>query len=236
MYSSIEWRMRYAKNSNGSLYPFDLFDRKARQLRLLAPHGLHHIMYVSEFEKIIYETDNLTKETVLDIAREINKKYFDFSEESIMVLSVPHIYEWESSAYYHAYGLAVLALEQWRKYFYDKYGFIVDNPEVGREMTEVWKLGSSHTFAEFVKIATGNDLSPEAFLEDATMEIEEYLARAKQRIKRMETVPELNKPVNLNAKIRMVHGQEIIADNSTNFENMAEKYKEWLLKQPIDHS
>src|SRR5215472_3877424 len=37
---------------------------------------------------------------------------------------------------------AELALEQWRDYFYEKYDYIVDNPSVGKEMREVWKLGS----------------------------------------------------------------------------------------------
>lgn len=231
MYSSIEWRTRYTKNAERNSYPFDLFERKARQVRLLAPHELHHIMFVSEFEKLIYEATNLTREKVLEIARRMSKKYLDFSEESIMVLSVPHIYDWESSGYYHAYGLAILALQQWRKYFYDKYGFIVDNPEVGREMTEVWKLGSSKNFAEFVKLATGKELSSEAFLENATMDLEDYLATAKQRIKRMDAVPEFNGPVKLNADIFMIHGKETIADNSVSFEDMAEKYREWLSRQ-----
>lgn len=231
MYSSIEWQTRYAKDSNGNPYPFELFERKTKQLRLLAPHGLHHIMFVSEFEKLIYETVDLTKEKVLETARLMSKKYLDFSEESLLVLSVPHIYDWESSAYYHAYGLAILALEQWRKYFYDKYEYIVDNPEVGREMTEVWKLASSKNFKEFVKLATGKELSPEAFLEQVTMSTENYLARARQRIERMKTVPEFNGSVNLNAHIRMLHGKEVIADNSVSFEDMAEKYKNWLATQ-----
>lgn len=231
MYSSIEWRTRYAKDSDGNPYPFELFERKTRQLRLLAPHELHHVMFVSEFEKLIYETVDLTREKVLEIARRMSKKYMDYSEESIMALSTPHIYDWESSGYYHAYGLAILALQQWRKYFYDKYGFIVDNPEVGKEMTEVWKMASSRTFAEFVKIATGKELSPEAFLENATMELDEYLAKAKQRLEKMKKVPIFKKSVKLSAHISMVHGKEVIADNSISFEDMAEKYKEWLSRQ-----
>ncbi len=231
MFSSIEWRTRYAKDSNGTSYPFELFERKARQVRILSPLALDSIMAMSEFEKMVYEEQNLTPEKVVEIAKEVSRKYMDYSEDSLWILSVPHIYDWESSAYYHSYGLAILALDQWRKYFYDKYGYIVDNSDVGKEMIEVWKLGSAKMFPEFVRIITGRELSPEAFLENATMDVEKYIVRARQRVERMKSVPEWTGLVELNAEIRMVHGKELIADNSVSFENMARRYGEWLRKQ-----
>ena len=188
-------------------------------------------MAMSEFEKMVYEEQNLTPEKVVEIAKEVSRKYMDYSEDSLWILSVPHIYDWESSAYYHSYGLAILALDQWRKYFYDKYGYIVDNSDVGKEMIEVWKLGSAKMFPEFVRIITGRELSPEAFLENATMDVEKYIVRARQRVERMKSVPEWTGLVELNAEIRMVHGKELIADNSVSFENMARRYGEWLRKQ-----
>jgi hypothetical protein len=231
MFSSIEWRIRYAKDKDGKSYPFDLFERKARQIRILAPLGLNSIMMVSEFERRVYEESNLNEEKVISIAKEVSRKYTDYSEDSNWILSVPHIYDWESSAYYHSYGLAILALEQWRKYFYDKYGHIVDNPMVGKEMTAVWELGSSKTFPEFVEMSTGHKLSPDALLDNITMDTETYILRAKERIQKMEAVPEFNKPINLDAFITMVHGKEVIANNSMSFEDMAEKYKGWLHTQ-----
>ena len=231
MFSSIEWRTRYAKDKDGNPYPLELFERKARQVRILSPLALNSIMMVSEFEKRVYEEQNLTPEKVVKIAKEVSRKYTDYSEDSLWILSVPHIYDWENSAYYHSYGLAILALDQWRKYFYDKYGYIVDNPNVGDEMAKVWKLGSAKTFPEFVRMATGKNLSPKAFLEDVTMNIEKYLARARRRIERMKSILEITRPVELNADIKMVHGKEIIADNSVSFEDMARKYGEWLHKQ-----
>lgn len=231
MYSSIEWRTRYAKDKDGNTYPFELFERKARQLRMLAPTNLNSIMAVSEFERRVYEEPALIAEKVIAIAKEVSQKYSDYSEDSLWILSVPHIYDWESSAYYHSYGLSELALQQWRKYFYNKYGYIVDNPNVGREMIKVWELASLKKLPEFVKLATGQTLSPEAFLEDVTMDVESYLARARQRVEKMREAPEHAGSVNLNADIRMVHGKEVIADNSVSFENMAERYKAWLNTQ-----
>ena len=133
---------RYAKNKEGLPYPLDLFRRKVRKLRILAPMSLYGVMFVSEFEKLVYETEDLDAEKVMWIAKDMRRKYMDYSEDSLWALTVPHIYSSGSSAYSHAYGLAELALEQWRDYFYEKYDYIVDNPSVGKEMREVWKLGS----------------------------------------------------------------------------------------------
>lgn len=228
MLGSIEWRSRYAKDKDGRSYPFDLFERKIRKLRILAPHNIHGIMLVSNFERAVYETKDLTADKVIRIAKEMERKYSDMSEDSLDVLITPHIYSWDSSAYYHAYGLARLGLSQWRKYFYDKYGYIVDNPQVGKEMNDIWALGSLKKFGEFIKLATGKEISPEDFLEEVNMSAEDYLSQAKERVARMNAVPQHSGPIELNALIKMVHGRETVADNSKSFEDMAEKYAAWL--------
>lgn len=43
----------------------------------------------------------------------------------------------ESSAYYHGYVLALMSVKQTRAYFKSKYGSITDNPEVGKQLTDV---------------------------------------------------------------------------------------------------
>lgn len=230
MYNSIEWRMRYAKNKEGVSYPFDLFKRRVEKVGIIAPLTMMNVHDVMEFERRVYEAKNLTREKVLSIARQCFKKFFDRSEDSISLLGVPHIYSWESSCSYHGYGLAQLALMQWRAYFYDKYGYVVDNKNVGKEMTKVWNLGSSKTFPEYVKIATGKKLSPKAFIKVVTMTTPQKIALAKKRLARMEKVKPYSKPVDLNANIRMVHGKEVVADNKKSFEAMAEKYAKWLNK------
>ena len=167
---------------------------------------------------------------MLAIARKNYKKYYDRSENSLAVLNVPHIYGWESSGSYHGYGLAELALSQWREYFYGKYGYIVDNPNVGKEMTNVWKLGGGKTFKDFVVLATGKKLSVDSFLDDVTSSVGQIMKRSKSRIKILESMEEYKRPVHLNAKIRMVHGKKEIANNKKSFEDMAAKYKKWLEK------
>ncbi|MDB5189877.1 MAG: hypothetical protein JWN49_203 [Parcubacteria group bacterium] len=231
LFSSIEWRIRYAKNAEGDSYPLSLYERKAKQLELMQPMRMNSIMFVAAYEREIYETKDLTQEKVLKIAKKHYKKYYDQSVDSLRALMVPHIYGWESSAAYHGYGLAELALSQWRAYFYKKYGHIVDNKNVGKEMREVWKYGSRYNFAEFVKLATGKKLSADAFVADVTMPAKKKIALAKKRIADLAKVRPMIGPITLGASIHMVHGKKEIANNKKSFEDMAKVYSAWLAKQ-----
>lgn len=233
VYSSYEWKTRYAKNKSGATYPFDLFKRKVERLSILTPLGISSILAVCNFENKIYTEKNLTKDKVLTFAKQVWRKYQDYSHDSLLLLTVPHIYSWNSACSYHGYGLATLALTQWRKYFYKKYGYIVDNPKVGEEMACVWKLGSSKTFKEFVVLATGDKLSAGPWLEEVTMSIPATLKKSKTRAERLRKVPELKRPINLNANISMLSGKKKIANNSKSFEDMANKYAKWLETQKI---
>jgi Zn-dependent oligopeptidase len=228
IFSSVEWLSRYAKNTSGEIYPFELYERQARTLQLLLPLSLMSILMVCDFEREVYETKKLTQKKLLKIAQKHFKKHTDRSADSLSILEIPHIYSWDSACSYQGYGLAVLALSQWREYFYGKYGYIVDNPNVGKEMQAVWKYGGSKTFPEFVKLATGKKLSASAFLKYATMPIDKKIILAKKRIATLATKPEFTKELNLNVSIKVVDGKKTIADNRKGINAMAKKYAAWL--------
>ena len=210
MLSSIEWATRYAQTLEGALYPFSLFEREVKKLRPLAPLSMNGISSVMNFERAVYEEKNLTERKLISIAKEVYRKFTDTEVDSLRLLSIPHIYSWESACSYQGYGLAQLAVYQWREYFYKKYGFIVDNKAVGKEMRAVWKYGSAKTFPECVKQATGNKLSPEAYLKQITASADTVLKTAKQKIKRLKDVPHSKKTINLHVTIKMVHGKKTI--------------------------
>ncbi|MCR4322969.1 MAG: M3 family metallopeptidase, partial [Candidatus Azambacteria bacterium] len=197
LFSSIEWRNRYALNAKGEPYSFDLLERKMRKLNPLRPLALNGIMFVSNFEREVYEVKNLTAQKVKTIARKNYRKYFERSADSLLALSVTHIYSWESSGAYHGYGLAELAVTQWREYFYKKYGYIVDNPKVGAEMARVWALGASKTFNEFVQIATGKKLSADALLKNITAPLATIMQESKKKILRLKKVKPYTKKIQL---------------------------------------
>lgn len=228
----IEWRVTYAKNASGETFPFELFERRKRKTSIVRPLGLLPMTAVSYFEKEIYEHPNLTRDAVVQIARSVYRKFFDFSEDSLMLLNLPHIFSWESSAYYHGYALATLGIDQLRAHFYKKYGYITDNPNIGKEMKKVWKHGGRYHTNEFMKKLTGKPLDPRAFIDDATMPIDEYIEEGRQRVAKQKAVSEKLRAgkFNLNARIRLVHGKELIADSSKGLEKMEAAYRSWLAK------
>ena len=233
MLSSIEWKNRYAKTSEGESFPFSLFEREVRKLRPLAPLSMNSISAVMYFERAIYEEKNLTEKSLLRLAKSVYRTFTDTEVDSLRLLSIPHIYSWESACSYHGYGLAQLALLQWREYFYKKYGYIVDNKNVGKEMRAVWKYGSAKSFPECVKLATGKKLSPDAFLKNATTSVATVLKTTKKRIALTEAVPHGKKPIELNTIIKMVHGKTVVATNKKSFEDMTKTYAAWLITQKI---
>ncbi len=234
MFSSIEWKTKYAKNKKGESFPLDLFKRKLEKTFETRPLGIiMGISAVMYFEKEIYETSKLTKAKVKEIAKRVYGKYTDYSEDSLRLLNIPHIYSFESSCSYHGYGLATIALTQWRDYFYKKYGQIVDNKAVGKEMKEVWALASSKKFPELVQIATGKKLSAQPYINTVLLSKKQILLRSRRRIKTLEQNPSRVKRINLKADISLWHGKKKVSDNRSGFDTMVARYAKWLETQKI---
>jgi len=233
MFSSIEWRTKYAKNKDGKPYPLDLFKRKLEKLHMLSPLGMMGISSVMYFEKELYEMKKITEKKVRDLAKDIHKRFSAQEGTSLRSLNTPHIYSFQSACSYQGYGLAELALSQWRKYFYDTYGQIVDNPQVGKEMKQVWKIANSKTFPEMITIATGKKLSAQAYLESALATKEKSISIANKRIETLSKNRSRKNVINLKANISMWHGKKKVCDNKKSFEDMTQKYAKWLETQKI---
>jgi len=230
VFSSPEWRHRYAKNEQGEAYPEELYKRKVNKIGPLRPLSMMGISSVMYFEKALYEEKKLTRSKVLRFAKQNFDRHTKRSKSSISLLNVPHIYSWTSACSYHGYGLALLGLHQWREYFYKKYGYIVDNKSVGKEMKKVWSLASAKSFPELLHEATGQKLSEKAFVKDVTRSPKKMLNDAQKHI---EALPKKKpaKDIVLDAHITMVDGKKKIADSTKGFENMTKKYRTWLEKR-----
>ena len=222
MLSSIERRTRYAK------FPFHLFEERVRKLWPIASKWLMSICAIIEFERRIYTTEVLTKELVIQFATEISDKHFDFSEPFLFVMWPVHLYSWENACSYHGYGLAELGLAQAREYFYDKYGYIVDNLNVGEEMTRYWRVWSSIGFAECIQWLTGKPIAAESYLKSINRTVDQVLQDSRDRIAKLETIPFNEGSIDIGAVIKIVDGKEQICDSSVSFEDMCEKFKIWI--------
>jgi hypothetical protein len=224
--SSIEWKTRYAQTLDWEYYPWDLYEEKVRALHILRPRELYSIAAVIAFEKDLYANENITKDRIVEHAHNVSKKYFCWDLPYARVLTVPHIYSRESSCSYHWYWLAEIALTQWRDYFHKKYWYIVDNKEVWRELKKARETWAAKSFEEHIIEATGQKLNPQAYIEEAMQSVEETLATSRKRIDALSSIPKDTSPVDLDAKIALVHGYEVIGTNEISFEDMCTKFAE----------
>ena len=96
------------------------------------------------------------------------------------LLSVPHLLSDEASCYYHGYVLAEMAVHQTRAHFLDKYGFIVDNPAVGPDLTAAyWTPGNGDAFLDLVQRLTGKALGSDAWVAELEEDLEAKVVREK---------------------------------------------------------
>ncbi len=226
-----DWLYRYAKDADGNAMPMDLIRRSLADDHLNRAHLLRSLMTVPFAEKALYEIPDaeLTPEKVLATFREIEAQMTCQPSSARPVLSVPHLLAGDSSAYYHAYVLALMAVYQTRAFFLKRDGHLMDNPKIGPDMEEFyWKPGNSKSFLEYVESMTGEPFSAKASVELVNKSLDDVYNEAEASIEKSKSIPEFEGAVDLNATVRMVHGDEVIATSENSFEEMAEQYAKWI--------
>jgi hypothetical protein len=128
--SSIEYRTLYARNSDGEYFPREQFETRVRKLHPLAGRRMMSIAAMVQFERQIYTSTDLTTDKVLDIANGVSLNYFSHSTPLPRPLLAVHPFNWESACSYHGYGMADLAVYQYREFFFERDGYVLDNPQV----------------------------------------------------------------------------------------------------------
>jgi hypothetical protein len=144
-------------------------------------------------------------------------------------LSISHLLSGDFSASYHGYVLAQMAVAQARTYFQDRDGHLVDNPRVGPELAKVWwQPGNSVRFAEFVRRLTGQQLSAIPLAERLNQTVEKRQAEAHARVARLAEIPKGPGQIDLDARIRVVHGAEPVAELRGEFSQFAQDFAAWI--------
>jgi hypothetical protein len=227
-----DWLVRYARDAAEKPMPLDLIRANIAKKHPYKAFSLRAMLTVCFAEKAIYEMPeaSLTPENVIKTLRAIESDLQFLNEGTRPVLSVPHLLSGESSAYYHGYVLAEMAVHQTRRHFERRDGFLVDNPAVGRDLAEhYWKPGNARTFLDMVQGLTGQPFGAEATVEmvnkplgEALAEVDKASARAKEAAPR--------RTVDLDAIIRIAHGDTLIAsnENGESFDEIERKFAEWL--------
>jgi len=231
--SDADWRARYARDRAGQPMPRELMDEAVRRKQRFAANGVRQLLVVPYVERMIYELadSELTEETVLRRTREIERELLFLSASPRPTLSIPHLISGESSAYYHGYVLAEMAVQQTRAFFEKRDGYLLDNGRIGPDLAEhYWKPGNAKPFFALVEELTGAPFSAKALIADCARDTGEALADAGRALEREKTIPRSTGPIDLDARIALIHGDEEIASNAhgETFEEVARKFAAWL--------
>lgn len=234
--SDADWRARYAKDKKGGDMPRALLDEAVTRRQRFAANGIRQLLLVPYVERMLYELADaeLNTETILRRTREIERELLFLDTSPRPTLSIPHLISGESSAYYHGYVLAEMAVEQTRAFFMKRDGHLLDNPRIGPDLAEhYWKPGNSRTFLSLVESLTGKPLSPDALVEESSREVRDALDEASRAIDRERQIPRSTGPIDLGARIALIHGDEVIASNhkGESFEDVATTFAGWLSRR-----
>jgi hypothetical protein len=145
------------------------------------------------------------------------------------VLAVPHLLSGDSSAYYHGYVLADMAVHQTRAHFLARDGHLVDNPRLGPELARIyWRPGNGRGMDDFLNEMTGAPLSAAALAEHLVRDVDTTLRQARASIARLADVQQPSAPVALDARVRVVHGRETVAELDGDFDAFSDRFAAWI--------
>ncbi|KAI8915965.1 hypothetical protein EDD86DRAFT_197305 [Gorgonomyces haynaldii] len=233
--SDAAWLGRYALDRDGNVIPWALIEQKIRKEHPYHVFMLRGMLAVPYFEKALYELpeDQVTPENLIKLADEIEVKIQGgFSARPL--LSVPHILADESAAYYHGYVLAEMSVHQTRQHFLDTYGYIVDNPKVGKDLKDFyWVSGNSRNFLDLVKGLTKKPLTADAWIHELQQPVDQLVeSEKKEYAKAIEKGPtyKVGDSVDLDMQVRFVHGDLVVADTlkDNGLLQACQIYKKWV--------
>jgi Zn-dependent oligopeptidase len=232
MLDDADWRTRYARDPSGRPMPLELIEREIRATQPFATHGVRNMLTVCYVEKELYEMPEsaLTESAVLAMIRRVETRLLGLPGGNPRpTLAVPHLLSWESSAYYHGYVLATMAVAATRAAFRGKYGHLVDNPAVGRDLAEIyWRPGNSRSFLDLVRDMTGVPFSADALVEEVSRTADAAVDDARNLVRNLDGIPEARGPVDLDLRLRVIHGHETVVEETRDALAAARTFGEWV--------
>lgn len=236
------WLTTYARDASGAPMPQALLEKVIFAAHQNRVNDLRMMLIVPYFEKAIYEMsdEELTVDKVLATARATEKKLLLRENGSARpLLTVPHIFSNDTSAYFHGYFLAKLGVYQSREHFMKRDGYIVGNPAVGPEMARVyWAPGNSIRLFEGMKALTGEEFSSRAAIREVTRsraEILQAIDAAYRHYEKSKDEPLAAMAHNpINARLRIVDGDTLVASNEdgSSAEDLVKRFRDWAQALP----
>jgi oligoendopeptidase F len=229
-----DWQTRYACDARGEPLPFELMKRELRGTQPFAAQAVRNMLVVCYAEKALYELPEaeMTPERILSVVREVEARITQTPGGNPRpTLAVPHVLSRDSSAYYHGYVLAEMAVHQTRDHFVAKHGHLVDNPAVGADLARVyWAPGNGRPFLELVRELTGGDFSADALVRSVSRTDEDAIHEARGRIDGLARVPEPRGEPELDLRLRVIHGTETVVEEGASPLQVADAFRRWIVE------
>nr|WP_295784596.1 M3 family metallopeptidase [Rhodoferax sp.] len=227
-----DWLKRYAHNAKGEPVPDALIHARIKTTQPFAAFGERGILVVPYFERAMYQMadDELTPDAVLALARATELRILGVAVGPRPLLAIPHLLNQESAASYHGYLLANMAVYQTRAYFERTYGYLTDNPAIGPALSQhYWARGNSISHNDTLLSLTGESFNAKYLADSCNQTADEAWAdaQAKMAAATVRSYPPAPAP-DLDATIRIVHGAELIADNSESDQAMCQQFERWV--------
>lgn len=228
-----DWLRLYAQKRDGEPVADELLRKKIESSQPFAAQQERGILVVAYYEWTIYSLpeEELTGERLIELARHWEQKIFGIECAARPLLAIPHLLDKDSACSYHGYLLANMAVYQTRAWFQREFGYITDNPRVGKLLSQhYWECGNSVSHNDTLLSLTGEGFSARYLAADCTRSTEEAWEEAQASMS--AALARSQPPVqSLAATIRVVHGTETLADNSESDARMFTDFEQWIDRQ-----
>jgi len=226
-----DWLKRYALDGSGEAMPDRLIRARLASRQPFLAFDERWLGVVSYFEAALYAMDDekRTADAVLQLARDTEARILGVHSPRPL-LAVPHLLNQESSASYHGYLLAHMAVYQTRVFFTRRFGYLTDNPGIGPLLAEhYWQPGNSIDHNATLLGLTGEGFSARPLADACNRSIDQAWSEAQSSMQAAGAREYPNEyPANLDATVRVVHGTELLADNRDSEQAMCADFERWV--------
>ncbi|WP_224653342.1 M3 family metallopeptidase [Pectobacterium versatile] len=218
-----DWLKRYAKNAQGETIPDELIRADISTQQPMRAFSERHILLVPYFEWQLYSWDDdaRTPEAMTKLARDTEQRILGISGSPRPTLAIPHLLSMEPACSYQGYLLALMAVEQTRSYFLQRDGYLTDNPAIGPDLAQhYWHPGNSVSHDDTMRSLTGEGFNPAYLAHACNLTVDEAWQQAESTMAQAAGRPQPAADFDLSARIRVVDGSRVLADNEQGDEKM----------------
>ncbi|MDG0801952.1 M3 family metallopeptidase [Pectobacterium polaris] len=226
-----DWLKRYAKNAQGETIPDELIRADISTQQPMRAFSERHILLVPYFEWQLYSWDDeaRTPEAMTQLARDTEQRILGISGSPRPTLAIPHLLSMESACSYQGYLLALMAVEQTRSYFLQRDGYLTDNPAIGPDLAQYyWHPGNSVSHDDTLRSLTGEGFNPAYLAQACNLTVDEAWQQAEEMMAQAAGRPQPAADFDLSARIRVVDGSRVLADNEQSDEKMCQDFAAFI--------